>query len=415
MVNDLLTFRQASGLSVKEIADSLGISIPHYRLLEAQRILPSARLVNKLKNKHSFSSVEFSQLKSKKIDVNVELAQINAHFHQYVTNFKAYLSGLKDKCDQIDRTINDPAASNNWIKANEKLIFSQLNTYFQEIWELYKQLPRDQVEQHKAYYQKMLQPLIFLCSFNEYIYEKPMGYAGDFIMMDYLYEDAYVGDTTFSRLIHRYTCSVPVARANMNRRIYFRKKIKRAMQLPKDTHRVMSVASGPAVEIIDSLKHEILPEKYQFTCFDFEKSAISHIKNNLNVIENDMNKKFNLNLIQGDIRYLIRSSEQENNLGNQDLIYASGLTDYLSDRLAKRLINALFKLLAPMGTLIIVNVFANDISRAYYELIGEWQLLRRNHKQMLALADDLLNDAEVYIEEEKETKMNLFMNIKKLF
>lgn len=417
MTANFVKLRKNLKLSVNEIAELLGISTPHYLLIEENQIPPSRILIQKLSKlfpSFPFINPSLKHEHTKTTALNIKDETLDKHFLRCILNFKQYLEKLKLECDELNKSIKIIADQKQWIQENKKNIFKNLDKYFHDVWDLYQKLPENQLNKHKIIYQNLLQPLIFLCSLNEYIYEKPLGYPGDYIMMDYLYNDEYIGDSLFSKLIHKYTCSIPVARANTNRRGYFKDKIKQIMQLKKESHRVMSVACGPAVEIQDYLQYEYLPPNYQFICFDFEPLALSFIEKNLESLQTRMNKKFNVTFIRGDIRHLIRKSNKEMELGNQDLIYASGLTDYLSNRLATRIINSLYNLLAPGGTLIIVNVLSNDHARAYYELIGEWHLNRRTHGNMLELAKDLKNAAEkIYIEDEKETKMNLFLNIKK--
>ena len=98
----------------------------------------------------------------------------------------------------------------------------------------------------------------------------------------------------------------------------------------------------------------------------------------------------------------------------KDLIYASGLFDYLPDRMASDLINYLFKLLNNKGNLIICNVsLENSSHRAYYEMLGGWNMFHRTKEQMFNLAKEIRNASEIYFRNPHNCDKYLFLCIRK--
>jgi extracellular factor (EF) 3-hydroxypalmitic acid methyl ester biosynthesis protein len=73
-------------------------------------------------------------------------------------------------------------------------------------------------------------------------------------------------------------------------------------------------------------------------------------------------------------------------LGQFDFIYAAGLYDYLNDRVASRLLEALFGLLKEGGNLWIANFLPGILDRAFMESFMDWWLVYRTTEQMLDLA-----------------------------
>ena len=68
---------------------------------------------------------------------------------------------------------------------------------------------------------------------NQYIRRKPLGYAGDYVTMNYIYDfndKKYLGETLFERLLNRYTCSTDVANSNIHRKEYLKRKIQKIIQ-----------------------------------------------------------------------------------------------------------------------------------------------------------------------------------------
>jgi SAM-dependent methyltransferase len=79
-------------------------------------------------------------------------------------------------------------------------------------------------------------------------------------------------------------------------------------------------------------------------------------------------------------------------LGSFDLVYTAGLMDYLSDRLAARLIKTLAKLLNPGGRLIVTNFVPGIVERGYMEAIMDWTLKYRTPDELERLAAPLQTD-----------------------
>ena len=69
-----------------------------------------------------------------------------------------------------------------------------------------------------------------------------------------------------------------------------------------------------------------------------------------------------------------------------DLIWCSGLFDYLSDKIAIFLIKRLLGLLNPKGVLCIGNFGLDNPSRSYMEVVGEWFLIHRSGRDLEKIA-----------------------------
>jgi SAM-dependent methyltransferase len=72
-----------------------------------------------------------------------------------------------------------------------------------------------------------------------------------------------------------------------------------------------------------------------------------------------------------------------------DLIYSTGLYDYLDDRIATKLTSRLFQMLNPGGRLVIANFVPDIWCAGFMETFMGWSLIYRNSDQMLALTSAL--------------------------
>jgi len=73
-------------------------------------------------------------------------------------------------------------------------------------------------------------------------------------------------------------------------------------------------------------------------------------------------------------------------------VYAAGLYDYLTERVAARLTHIMFDMLAPGGRLLVANFAPRLPEVAYMETFMDWTLIYRTPKQMAALSDNISGD-----------------------
>ncbi|HEY5312523.1 MAG TPA: class I SAM-dependent methyltransferase, partial [Pirellulales bacterium] len=75
-----------------------------------------------------------------------------------------------------------------------------------------------------------------------------------------------------------------------------------------------------------------------------------------------------------------------------DLVYSTGLFDYLSQRAARRLVRSMFGMLRPGGSLLVANFLPGIRDLGYMESFMDWQLVYRNRSDMVDLTMDISED-----------------------
>jgi len=338
---------------------------------------------------------------------------IKKTFEKETSDLKSMLSEIKELCNGFDKTNPEGELITSFVERLLKKYSNKIDIHFFNIFESIKTFSEEEYSEHQKYYQKELVPFFRISPYNKRVYEKPLGYPGDYIMMLYLYDNGYEGDTTFAKFIHRYSMNVPTAKANHNRRLFYKSQIEKTIS-KIDAPKITSIACGPAVEVIEALKNTNGANKASFICLDFEKRALEHVSNEIKKLEDTNSTKYNVKFINADVRDLLKIEKINGLFEDQDLIYSSGLIDYFSDKISSKMIGLLFKKLKRGGMLIVGNVSEGDKFIAYTEFLGGWELNRRSKDTMLKLAEKITEDKEVTIELEKETGMNLFMSIRKV-
>ncbi|MDP2943747.1 MAG: class I SAM-dependent methyltransferase [Candidatus Omnitrophota bacterium] len=204
---------------------------------------------------------------------------------------------------------------------------------------------------------------------------KPFGYAGDFKIMEDIYENNPI-TIGFDRLFDNYFQMSAISVAVRNRKEDFKRLLINFIQNKQNsTLRIMNLASGPCRELREILPlNNLLYKKVTFDCYDNDEKALEYSKNLLTNF-------YNINFIKANAVKIALKKEISDLINKRyDLIYSTGLLDYFSDRVAITLIRNLKKVLKPNGLLAISNVrdkYSNP-SVHFMEWAGDWNLVYRD-------------------------------------
>jgi CheY-like chemotaxis protein len=306
---------------------------------------------------------------------------------------KDYLRDVRQRFDEFDRENPDEPEQGEFLKENKKDIFNFLDDSFSQLWESVSGFDKERYTSHQKFTQQELRELLLSAEINRRIYEKPLGYSGDYVVMSYIYDyhndRQYLGPSSYERLINHYTCTIPVSRSNIVRKELLKEKILRIMA-EKEGARVLSVGSGPARELTELLEENRIHQPLSFINLDLEKNALDYVRDKIEKIDGQKKRFLDIEYINRDIISIVKDKALKQAIGDCDLVYASGLFDYLSNRMASRLTKELYQLITKGGDLIICNMsLENSTHRGYYELLGGWDMVHRTKEELLNWLDGL--------------------------
>jgi extracellular factor (EF) 3-hydroxypalmitic acid methyl ester biosynthesis protein len=333
-------------------------------------------------------------------------------FLEETSNGKSLLTTYKKQCDEFEKLNPTIEMTIEFINFKLRTFTSKLDNHFHSIWKIYTDLNPNEKSNHVKFYHENLFPLLYVTPYTKRVYDKPLGYPGDFEMMLYLYSNEYVGESIYGKLIHKYAVNIPTAIANRTRVEYFKKQILNVLEI-NPSPKVLSVACGPAQELFNfwgSCKTKIPGE---YTLMDFEKLGLEHIKDKITRSKFKKDKGLNTTFLLEDIKVLIKKNDSSEKVEKFDFVYAIGLADYFSDKVLIRIIKTLLSLLNNGGTLIIGNVSTGDEHRAFTELLGEWFVNHRSFSDIENLVKSLPENLTYDIEFEPITHKNIFLKIYK--
>lgn len=255
---------------------------------------------------------------------------------------------------------------------------------------------RDIREATKTMTELVLTPELRLGAIWDRSYAKPMGYPGDFQIMNQVYDWERRGGTVYEMLMHR--LGLEVAECIKTRMEVVQERIAEVVFAPSSPAegrqrpaRIMSLGCGPAREVELFLKGVCNTDGHaDFTLIDQEEDALRYASEKTYPQLLRLGDRYSLQCLNMSFTDILRGTSGLNKLPPQDLIYSVGLLDYLTDRRAAGLTHRLYDQLAPGGLLIIGNMNETPLSNLWpMEFITDWTLEYRDEAQMLRWAAGL--------------------------
>jgi extracellular factor (EF) 3-hydroxypalmitic acid methyl ester biosynthesis protein len=225
---------------------------------------------------------------------------------------------------------------------------------------------------------------------NRRSYEKPLGYPGDYEMMNIIYRWRYEGKTPYGKLLHRF--GLDVAECVAMRMVMMQQTIAQVLSeaSPDKAVNVTNLACGPAQEVVNCLKIPALPAPVHFTLIDQDAGALAHAYQQTYPEVARHQGRATIQCLHVSFSQLMRAGRLFRRMPEQDLIYSVGLVDYLSPIRARALVSDLYGQLAPGGMLVIGNMRDTPTGILWpLEFLCDWSLIYRTEQEMYQIASGL--------------------------
>lgn len=238
---------------------------------------------------------------------------------------------------------------------------------------------RAAVEQIGLRVQQEFLPYMLLTENAARWYTKPRGYAGDFLSIEYIYENEARGTAAVGRLLDRCFLDLQAAQAVRNRRPLIADLITEvAGEVGKSrTTRLTSLACGPAREVFDVFGRIEAPAELEVHLLDIDLQALAFVAER----RDKLRLKKHIHLHNENLVYLATGRKQFA-ATEQDLVYSIGLIDYFADRFVVQLLDAIHAALAPGGRVVLGNFHPDNPDKAVMDHVLDWKLIHRNEDDM---------------------------------
>lgn len=270
-----------------------------------------------------------------------------------------------------------------------------IHRLFVECRELRNHLPTDEWKQRvKLIRESELLSLVHQDPFTYRAFTKPRGYAGDAVMMDFIYsqEENWQNPeaSELGRSVFQYTINAAASAGVRSRREF----IAECLDDVARTHvspSVLAIACGHLREA--SMSSAVRRRRFkEFIALDADADSLKEVDRSYS--------RYGVRTHLSDIRKMLTGRLD---YGKFDLIYSTGLYDYLNAKTAKRLTGHLFSMLQPGGKLVIANFLPTIDDIGYMEACMDWFLIYRDRFEMMGLTEFIkqsdIRDIKVSVEE----------------
>ncbi|MCS6915782.1 MAG: class I SAM-dependent methyltransferase [Myxococcales bacterium] len=348
-----------------------------------------------------------------------DLSRIRPAFKQWLADLRHYLETMQAFLDREeealrceDRFTREQICAQYLAEVGPRVV-EKVHQASRRLADIVGDLTDEEHALHRAYGQRQLGALFATSPFMRRAWEKPLGYAGDYEMMNMLYRPPEEGSTFFGKVMNLCWMREVAARANVNRISYLGDLIRGVILAQQGQRaRLVSVGCGPAREVEVLLEREPeLGPRMEVTLIDQDPRAISYCERKLTPLAERTGAR--MLFMRESVRRLLTAGSLLYTLGPRDLIYSAGLFDYLSERSFVALLSSLYDAIAPGGRLVVGNIDISNPSRYLMEYFGEWFLIHRSAPQLLDKVRLLRPTPRQAHVEAEPLGVNLFLVIEK--
>jgi extracellular factor (EF) 3-hydroxypalmitic acid methyl ester biosynthesis protein len=351
-----------------------------------------------------------------------KLYGVSPEFKIVITDMQTFLHDLQLWLERVELGIR-ALARDEREKFEQKTtqeiaqaVIQLIDALFEKFEDIAKDIEGEQKAAHAHYMRQHLHHLVLAAPFAHRTFEKPLGYAGDYEMVNMILRCGYEGNSLFAKIVHNWFVRQPPAAAHRNRIKYLTEHI----ELEADrvaraggTARVFNFACGPAVEVQNFLRSSFR-ENVELTLADFNGETLEYVSKVLDKIKNLSRPRTTVHIQKKTVYQLLKESHKLMDVekSQYDFVYCAGLFDYLPDHTCKQLMDIFYKFVAPGGLVVVTNVEPSNPLRHGMEHLLDWHLIYRKEPDLRALRPTHAIDDYVSVRADS-TGVNLFMEVRK--
>lgn len=331
------------------------------------------------------------------------LQSISSDFKVAVADFQMLLTELRRWLDQVELGVrSEPVGvradmEHRVLTTLENRIMEEANEWFGRFDAVAAGVDEEMRPAHRAYARRQIHPLVMCSPFVYRTFHKPLGYAGDYEMVNMILREPHEGATLFAKLVNALFLQNPPAQAHRNRILHLRKRLVEEttrVAAAGRRARVFNLGCGPAREVQLFLTENSESNQTDFVLADFNSETLGFARSLLEDLKKKNSRQTGLQLVEKSVHQLLKEALRATDgdlAGGFDFVYCAGLFDYVSDRVCRRLTELFYHMLAPGGLLLVTNVDASKPFRHSMDYLLEWHLIFRNQQQMMSLVPEHLN------------------------
>ncbi|MEZ5328162.1 MAG: class I SAM-dependent methyltransferase [Verrucomicrobiales bacterium] len=352
-----------------------------------------------------------------------KLCDVDPKFKVIVTDIETLLNEFRRWLEQVELSLrsapNRGEAEVKVLRALSKPLSGPVSDVFQRFEKIAAEVGRNSEVVHGMHIKRRLHPIVLCAPFIYRTFRKPLGYAGDYEMVNMITRNSKEGATLFAKALNSWILSQAPAVGHRNRIQILTERLveetTRVVAQGSSKARIFNLGCGPAWEIQRFLADYDICERCELTLLDFNDETLEHVSATLEKVRTSRQRRTPIRYIQRSVHQVLRRGMTEGGDGGDSryhIVYCAGLFDYLSDRICKRLVSIFYEALEPGGLLIVTNVDASNPIRNIMEFLLEWHLVYRDLDQLRELAPEAADPANIKAYADS-SGANIFLEVRK--
>jgi extracellular factor (EF) 3-hydroxypalmitic acid methyl ester biosynthesis protein len=220
-----------------------------------------------------------------------KIYKITPEYKVLIADMQTFLTDLKLWLEQVELGIRSlpsadrAQAERDAVQQLQQSASPALAFFFEKFESLCGDIPRELQPAHRAYVKRQLHPLVLCAPFMYRTFQKPLGYAGDYEMINMMTRDPREGASVFAKILNTHFLDTAPVVAHRNRLVEIEKVLRdevlRVAQKGR-TARIFNLGCGPATEIQNFITKSELSNRARFTLLDFNEETLTYTQTVLN-------------------------------------------------------------------------------------------------------------------------------------
>ena len=300
--------------------------------------------------------------------------------------------------DRLSRFPRDPeqrravqAEQAEALRRHLPVVTARLDAAYARLTELDTRLSEEEREAALEHHLARVQPYFLQCPFIRRAADKPLGYPGDYLMVEMIFNEQDEGVSTFARLLSHYALQCGPSRAHRARPPWVLRHLRQHELEVGRPLRVLSFACGPEHTLRE---YATAGATGHFTLCDFDPAPLEHCRRQFQVLTRRSGPGIppppTVDYVQVSTYQLLKQKDLLDQLRHpegHDVLVVAGLLDYLKAPVAARFLDILAPLVAPGGRVLLTNLHAPNPWRAFMEYVGDWRVIHRGREEFQSLCE----------------------------
>jgi extracellular factor (EF) 3-hydroxypalmitic acid methyl ester biosynthesis protein len=348
--------------------------------------------------------------------------KISPEYKVVIADLQTFLMDLRLWLEQVELGIRSlPSADRvqaerDAVEELQQSTGPALSHFFEKFEVTARGIEPEMVAPHASFCRRQLHPFLMSSPFMHRIYVKPLGYAGDYEMVNMILRDPREGGSLFAKLLNVFILNQVPATAHRNRVTYLtRKLVEETVRVTplRRPMRVLNLGCGPAKEVQNFLSQHDLSERTEFEMLDFDEESLRHVRQALEEIKIRHQRGTPVKLVKKSVQQVLKQvGKPTANDQKYDFVYCAGLFDYLNDRICKSVLTYFYDIVAPGGLVVATNVEGQHPIRNIMEYMFEWHLVYRDSAEFASLVPERAPSDSFSVQTE-DSAGNIFLEIRK--